>query len=286
MVLDSRPGPLIGERDREAFAVTWRACTAVGWRYYDETLRIRRDIELPVYEHLGDTLSTAICWGRIADIAAARVEWDEAAELQRGRLAVIEQLFGECGGGQQVRPDRSQQAGVRVGGDQFDPGRAAGGLRGLFGRPAPTGRTCSNRWSIHDGCDESSKIVDKELGLFEGWEVSAARHARPSDDVVGAVEEAAWRGWAGVGECCETGWHLDAFAWRQGDGSFLGHGPVVGDRGVEGVCDQVDHDVGEQGVHLEDVFGGGVCAVGPVEEFVGDPCCQSDRVVHERVADG
>lgn len=33
MVLDSRSGQLIGERDREAFAVTGRACTAVGWRY-------------------------------------------------------------------------------------------------------------------------------------------------------------------------------------------------------------------------------------------------------------
>jgi hypothetical protein len=33
MVLDSRPAHLIGERDREAFAVTGRACTTVGWRY-------------------------------------------------------------------------------------------------------------------------------------------------------------------------------------------------------------------------------------------------------------
>jgi hypothetical protein len=33
MVLDSRSAQLIGERDREAFAVTGRACAAVGWRY-------------------------------------------------------------------------------------------------------------------------------------------------------------------------------------------------------------------------------------------------------------
>ena len=33
MVLDSRPVQLIGEHDREAFAVTGRACTVVGWRY-------------------------------------------------------------------------------------------------------------------------------------------------------------------------------------------------------------------------------------------------------------
>jgi hypothetical protein len=30
MVLDSRSGQSIGERDREAFAATGRACTAVG----------------------------------------------------------------------------------------------------------------------------------------------------------------------------------------------------------------------------------------------------------------
>jgi hypothetical protein len=33
MVLDSRSAQSIGERDREAFAVTGRACAAVGWRY-------------------------------------------------------------------------------------------------------------------------------------------------------------------------------------------------------------------------------------------------------------
>jgi hypothetical protein len=33
MVLDSRSAELIGERDRETFAVTGRACAAVGWRY-------------------------------------------------------------------------------------------------------------------------------------------------------------------------------------------------------------------------------------------------------------
>lgn len=33
MVLDSRPAQLIGERDREAFAATARACAALSWRY-------------------------------------------------------------------------------------------------------------------------------------------------------------------------------------------------------------------------------------------------------------
>ena len=33
MVLDSRSAQLVGEREREAFAVTGRACAALGWRY-------------------------------------------------------------------------------------------------------------------------------------------------------------------------------------------------------------------------------------------------------------
>ncbi len=59
---------------------------------YDEALRIRRDVQLPVYERLGDTRSTAITWGMIADIAYMRGDYDEAAELQRKRLEVNRQL--------------------------------------------------------------------------------------------------------------------------------------------------------------------------------------------------
>ena len=42
---------------------------------YDEALRIRREVQLPVYERLGDTRDAALTWGNIADIA-----------YQRGRL--------------------------------------------------------------------------------------------------------------------------------------------------------------------------------------------------------
>jgi tetratricopeptide (TPR) repeat protein/CHAT domain-containing protein len=59
---------------------------------YDEALRIRREVELPAYERLGDTRSTATTWGDIADIAFHRGDYDEAAELQRRRLAVAKQL--------------------------------------------------------------------------------------------------------------------------------------------------------------------------------------------------
>ena len=59
---------------------------------YDEALRIRREIELPAYERLGDTRSTVITWGKIADIAYQRGDYDEAAELQHKRLEVNKQL--------------------------------------------------------------------------------------------------------------------------------------------------------------------------------------------------
>ncbi|MGA2826055.1 MAG: CHAT domain-containing protein [Streptosporangiaceae bacterium] len=59
---------------------------------YDEALRIRREVALPVYERLGDTRETALTWGKIADIAYQRGDYDEAAELQRKRLEVNKQL--------------------------------------------------------------------------------------------------------------------------------------------------------------------------------------------------
>jgi tetratricopeptide (TPR) repeat protein len=59
---------------------------------YDETLRIRREVQLPVYERLGDTQSAAVTWGQIADIAYQRGDYDEAADLQRKRLEAHRQL--------------------------------------------------------------------------------------------------------------------------------------------------------------------------------------------------
>ena len=60
---------------------------------YDEALRIRREIELPVYERLGDTRSAAVAWGQIADIAYRRGEYDEALRIRREvQLPVYERL--------------------------------------------------------------------------------------------------------------------------------------------------------------------------------------------------
>ncbi len=60
---------------------------------YDEALRIRREVQLPVYERLGDTRSTAITWGSIADIAERRGDYDEALRIRREvQLPVYERL--------------------------------------------------------------------------------------------------------------------------------------------------------------------------------------------------
>jgi tetratricopeptide (TPR) repeat protein len=60
---------------------------------YDEALRIRRQVQLPVYERLGDTRSTALTWGQIADIAYQRGDYDEALRIRRDvQLPVYERL--------------------------------------------------------------------------------------------------------------------------------------------------------------------------------------------------
>ncbi len=60
---------------------------------YDEALRIRREVTLPVYERLGDTRETALTWGKIADIAYQRGDYDEALRIRREvTLPVYERL--------------------------------------------------------------------------------------------------------------------------------------------------------------------------------------------------
>ena len=59
----------------------------------DEALRIHREVQLPVYERLGDTRETAVTWGSIADIAYDRGEVDEALRIRREiTLPVYERL--------------------------------------------------------------------------------------------------------------------------------------------------------------------------------------------------
>jgi tetratricopeptide (TPR) repeat protein len=80
--------------EREA-AVVMGSIADIAYRRgdYDEALRIRGEIELPVYERLGDTRSAAVTWGRIADINYDRGDYDEALRI-RGEieLPVYERL--------------------------------------------------------------------------------------------------------------------------------------------------------------------------------------------------
>ncbi|WP_308285651.1 tetratricopeptide repeat protein [Actinoplanes hulinensis] len=50
---------------------------------YDEALRIRREVQLPVYERLDDARSAAVAWGNIADILYHRGDYDEALRIRR-----------------------------------------------------------------------------------------------------------------------------------------------------------------------------------------------------------
>jgi tetratricopeptide (TPR) repeat protein len=60
---------------------------------YDEVLRIRREVELPVYERLGETRAVAVAWSQIADIAYERGDYDEALRIRREvQLPAFERL--------------------------------------------------------------------------------------------------------------------------------------------------------------------------------------------------
>ncbi|GAA0434319.1 hypothetical protein Aca07nite_00760 [Actinoplanes capillaceus] len=76
-------------------AATWGDVAGIIRRRgeYDEALRIRREIQLPVYERLGDARETAVTWGHIADILFRRGEYDEALRICREvELPVYERL--------------------------------------------------------------------------------------------------------------------------------------------------------------------------------------------------
>ncbi|MFD9066020.1 tetratricopeptide repeat protein, partial [Kitasatospora purpeofusca] len=53
---------------------------------------IRREIQLPAFERIGDTREAAITWGKIADVLQQRGEVEAAVELQLKHLEVSEQL--------------------------------------------------------------------------------------------------------------------------------------------------------------------------------------------------
>ena len=82
-----------GSEDEAAAAMGEIADIAYRRGEVDEALRIHREIELPVYERLGDTRSAAVTWGKIADIADHWGELDEALRIRREvQLPVYERL--------------------------------------------------------------------------------------------------------------------------------------------------------------------------------------------------
>ena len=82
-----------GSEDEAATAMGSIADIAYRRGDYDEALRIYREVQLPVYERLGDTRSAAVTWGRIADIAYQRGDYDEALRIRREiQLPVYERL--------------------------------------------------------------------------------------------------------------------------------------------------------------------------------------------------
>ena len=83
-----------GESELEA-AVAMGAIADIAYQRgdYDEALRIRREIQLPALERLGETRSAAITWAQIADIAYDRGEYDEALRIRREiQLPAFERL--------------------------------------------------------------------------------------------------------------------------------------------------------------------------------------------------
>ncbi|MEW1577399.1 CHAT domain-containing protein, partial [Streptomyces microflavus] len=81
--------------DTGSVAVTWGQIADILHQRgeVDEALRIRREVELPVYERIGDTSSVAVTWGQIADILHQRGEVDEALRIRREvELPVYERI--------------------------------------------------------------------------------------------------------------------------------------------------------------------------------------------------
>jgi tetratricopeptide (TPR) repeat protein len=76
-------------------AVTWGKVADIAYDRgeLDEALRIRREVELPGCERLGDVRAAAVAWGKVADIAYDRGELDEALRIRREvQLPVYERL--------------------------------------------------------------------------------------------------------------------------------------------------------------------------------------------------
>jgi tetratricopeptide (TPR) repeat protein len=84
-----------GSEDEAATAMGEIATIAFMRGDYDEAERIRREVELPVYERLGQTRSVAVIWGRIADIAYERGDYEEAERIRREVVLPVYERLGD-----------------------------------------------------------------------------------------------------------------------------------------------------------------------------------------------
>ncbi|MFD7681140.1 CHAT domain-containing protein, partial [Streptomyces sp. NPDC060187] len=71
--------------DTRSVAITWGQMADILQQRgeINETLRIHREVALPVYERIGDTRSAAVTWSKIADILEQRGEVEEALRIYR-----------------------------------------------------------------------------------------------------------------------------------------------------------------------------------------------------------
>ncbi|MBO3741914.1 tetratricopeptide repeat protein [Actinoplanes flavus] len=84
----------VGGSEREV-ALVWGRIADLRYRRgdYDEALRIYQEVELPVYERIGDARSAASTWGNIANIVLRRGDYDEALRIRKDvALPVYERL--------------------------------------------------------------------------------------------------------------------------------------------------------------------------------------------------
>jgi tetratricopeptide (TPR) repeat protein len=85
----------VGSEDEAAAAMDSIADIAYRRGDYDEALRIRQEVELPVYERLGDARSVTVIWGKIADTAHRRGDYDEALRIRQEVELPVYERFGD-----------------------------------------------------------------------------------------------------------------------------------------------------------------------------------------------
>jgi tetratricopeptide (TPR) repeat protein len=61
----------------------------------DEAMRIGRDVQLPIYERLGDVWSATVTWGQLGNIAEARGDLDEALRILSEQVLPVTKRLGD-----------------------------------------------------------------------------------------------------------------------------------------------------------------------------------------------